>query len=271
MNDLILRNLIFPGASVSHRRRAAPRHLASTALCLAGLLTSAPSVRAQTFSAATDWSSSTNPLGVWSYGSKSGLGQVLSLYGSNGPYLALSSWQTSSALPAVFKNQTNATVSYSAVYLPGEISAHPGSRGELSVFRFTAPANGMYAVQSHFYGLDTYGTTSDVTIEENNSSVLFSALVNGYRAGSDQYYASTLSLAAGDMLDFEVGYGNNNNYFFDTTGLQVDIQMTTAPEPASAVLIGSGLMAAFGLRRRARTHRLRRTPTRSVDYAYGLD
>ena len=70
------------------------------------------------------------------------------------------------------------------------------------------------------------GTTTDVWIlKNNNPSALFSGVVD-YVAGPRfaTFTSKTVKLKAGDFLDFQVGYGSNQNINFDSTGLNAVIE-----------------------------------------------
>jgi hypothetical protein len=50
------------------------------------------------------------------------------------------------------------------------------------------------------------------------------------RPSRSSSFEATLALAAGDTLDFTVGYGPDGNYFRDTTGLDVRITIPERPQ-----------------------------------------
>lgn len=91
-------------------------------------------------------------------------------------------------------------------------------------------------------GADFVGPTStDVHILLNGSS-LFSSSLNGFGASSTKSFSNgSLSLNAGDILDFAVGFGNNGNYFFDSTGIDVTISSQNSPNPTAVPETSSGL------------------------------
>jgi len=60
----------------------------------------------------------------------------------------------------------------------------------------------------------------------------------------------TISLAAGDTIDFAVGYGANGDYFFDSTGINATVG--AVPEPATAALLLGGVLAVLQAARRRR-------------------
>ena len=75
--------------------------------------------------------------------------------------------------------------------------------------------------------------------------------MNGF--GATQDYFSTISLTAGDVVDFAVGYGSNGDYYNDVTGLDLSIdEDNTAPEPASCIHVATGLVGVLGIARRRR-------------------
>jgi hypothetical protein len=61
--------------------------------------------------------------------------------------------------------------------------------------------------------------------------------VTGFGAGTGPSFDFRLILTHGDQLDFAVGYGNNRDYGFDSTGLSVQIIARIPPafvlQPAS--------------------------------------
>jgi hypothetical protein len=107
---------------------------------------------------------------------------------------------------------------------------HPGLNGEYAVLRFTVPADGTYKVSGQFYALDdnATGTTTDVSILQNNAKAgSFSGKVDYYGGAKSASFTSTIfSLKKGNTLDFQVGYGANKTYEYDSTGLMALIEKT---------------------------------------------
>jgi len=97
---------------------------------------------------------------------------------------------------------------------------HPGPNGERGVVKWTAPAAGTYTVAGRFQGIDTGATTSDVSITKNGT-VLFSGNLNGY--GTQLPFSLSVTVAAGDAIEFTVGVGANGTYNNDSTGLAATI------------------------------------------------
>jgi hypothetical protein len=117
---------------------------------------------------------------------------------------------------------------------------------QISIVRFTAPTSGAFLLKSMFSGLDFVGpTTTDVHVLLNEVSI-FDGLVNGFGPGPS--FTQVLNLNAGDHVDFAVGYGTNGNFDFDSTGLAATFQ--SVPEPASILLLATGIAAVIATGRR---------------------
>jgi len=177
------------------------------------------------FNPSTQFSVTKNPNGVWSYGWEQSRGSALNLYTQTVSVNSVIGWTTPSRVDGgVFNNPTDAPITIGTVTTPAMSAAFsPGPQNQNAVFRWTAPFSGQYAVSAKFYGVDYVGpTTSDVSILHNDTQ-LFAAYVNGYGPSSNQSYTGTVSISKGDTLDFTCGYGDNGNYYYDTTGLVVTI------------------------------------------------
>jgi len=208
-----------------------------TGLLLSGLL-SLPG-QAQTYDAASQFSATTNPNGVWSYGFEPNLGAFFSLYDqestdNNG--IAVWWYQTATAsAPMVLFNTSSQPVTEGTWTLPaGKLALYPGPEdqtNEYSVVRWTAPAGGAVAIGGDFIGYDTQPvTTTDVHVLYNKSSVFF-GLIQSYNTPLS--FSLTQTVNAGDTIDFLVGFGSNGTNTGDMTGLDATIGYT-----ASAVLSG---------------------------------
>jgi hypothetical protein len=210
-------------------------------LLVTGQLTLALCVRAGTYDVAADFSTNSNPNGVWSYGYATVLGGSLILYTDTSfSTPSVIGWRHNIGfgVPAVFYNRTaNTTTTGDGTPNLGPYQAcfHPGPDDEYSIYRFTAPAAGNYQLQAAFVGADVGGTTTDVHVLLNDSSI-FDGSVNGFGPGTGPSFSTNLVLQANDRIDFEVGYGNNG-FFYDSTGIQAIL--TSSPrlstQPVSAV------------------------------------
>ncbi len=99
---------------------------------------------------------------------------------------------------------------------------HPGGggEGEQTIVRWTAPKAGTYQLQGRFQGIDTGGTTTSVYIL-NKGMQVWSNNIDGY--GVQATYDFSVTVAAGDVIDFVVGYFRNKNNKNDSTGLAATI------------------------------------------------
>ena len=77
------------------------------------------------------------------------------------------------------------------------------------------------------------------------------ALINGY--GTSQAFSAALTLGAGSVVDIAVGFGSNGNWYDDSTGIKATIaEAATVPEPASVVLMATGVFGIAGVAARRR-------------------
>ena len=205
------------------------------------------------YDAAKDFSSTSNPTGVWSYGSSSTLGSAFNLDVSSATVAGLNFWEGPISgvppltYPQIFHNGTGSTITYAGTIqmLPGQLALHPGPQDQYSVIQFTSPAAGTYHLASLFTGIDFRGpTTTDVHVLLDGSAI-FNGSVNGF--GSGPSFATTLTLKAGDTVDFAVGFGSNGNYLFDSTGITATL--SSVPEPSTMVLALVGVLTLAGYAR----------------------
>lgn len=204
----------------------------------------------------TDFSANTtNPNGPWSYGySPTATDPSFTLYDTRGSRsdnstiqywnsLLLSAGSQQEGNPSVEANSSNATESFLTISLqPHQVMLHPGSTGSNSVMKWTAPVSGTYQISATFSGVDIVGTTTDVHVTKTTLACtaqtvtsLFDGDVNGYGATATFNSAVPIYLAAGESVDFRVGYGSNANFLNDSTGLSVNITATAPPPVFSTI------------------------------------
>jgi hypothetical protein len=216
------------------------------------------------YSAAGDFSTASNPNGVWSYGTtgttltgtltlytatKSGIGGIANWFGWEGTQPIFGD-----NFPLVGEN-VGATTGTSAdvVLLPGELAEHPAHDGSYAVVRFAAPISGVFSLNAVFEGQEFQGTgpatSTDVHVLLNGVAI-FNGAVNDFGPSSDQSFVTTLALNAADRVDFSVGDGSEGSFLGDTTGL--DARLSLVPEPSGFVLFLSALCLSglSALRRR---------------------
>ncbi len=227
------------------------KHKAALTLAVLTFAAAAPSAYAQTYDAAKDFSAVSNPNSVWSYGYENTLGGALTLYTDHfAPTASTTGWykNISSNVPFVLKNFGTVPDSRFAdlVLQPGQLAFHPGPQDQFSIVRFTASANGLYNLSAAFTPVTSDGTTTDVHILENGTS-LFSGFVTGtYNAPtSAPSFSGVLNLKSGDIVDFAVGYGANGNFLRDSTGISAVLAPAAVPEASSIVSLG--VLLALGL------------------------
>ena len=232
-------------------------------LSVAAILLAASSASAATWNAADDFSTTANPNGPWSYGyltdlSDSGTFTTLPARSSG----SLEGWRnpdlTESGFPLVAQNTGVVNLGFSDVILaPGALLLHPGrDLGPYVAIRWTAPTAGTFDIAGAFSTLDATGTavtSTDVSVRRNGSAESSGSLTGSSLTELASFNLS-LSLAAGDLIDFAVSPGSDN-FFGDSTGFEATITQDTSvgviPLPASLPLLLAGL-GAIGLIRRRR-------------------
>ncbi len=224
--------------------------------------------RAATYDIASDFLTGpgNNPNGVWSYGFTPtvpvitpGVPPALVLYDVSGtdtcghPFWNSSVVQSLGA-PAVFDNPTGGALNCGIYVHPAHTAAfHPGQQDQFSIYRFTTPSAGNYALDATFTVLDPATGGTDVHIL-NNGTQIYSADNTGGPTGTVfGSYNQNLSLAAGDLIDFAVGYGRDNSFFSDSTGINASLTTGAAvPEPSTLLFLAAGLPGLGFIRRRTR-------------------
>jgi hypothetical protein len=186
---------------------------------------------------AHEFSIAKNPNGLWSYGSTATLGGLFTLYpqalidlqGVQGKDL----WNvgtsdcTDSQTPYAGRSPEQQTQPPAFIIFPVDtVDMHPGCHGEDTVVRFTAPLAGNYRLRGSFEGIDKCCPTTDVHIRLNSATSLLDGNINGF--GQQVLFDLQQQVGAGDTIDFIVGFGNDGNYFNDSTALQLAIDLLPA-------------------------------------------
>ncbi|HZD94818.1 MAG TPA: LamG-like jellyroll fold domain-containing protein, partial [Candidatus Sulfotelmatobacter sp.] len=191
------------------------------------------------FDATSNFSGTSNPTGPWTYGSTPTRGGTFTPYAFTGQFAGMPGWFRTAqgpvaTAPLLVYNNTGISVVSGGLNIPPEtLLLHPGTSGENSVLRFTAPVTGSFLVQGRFYGVDT--TTTDVSILLNSTTTLLAGNINERNFGIPFTFVRTLN--AGDKLDFSVGIGSNNNNSLDSTAMQLII--TQAGSSATSATFSS--------------------------------
>lgn len=201
-----------------------------------------------------DFSTTSSQSGGWSYGSLATLNGAFALDTAK---MSMSNNQmqgwtsdASSIFPFVEVNTTNHDViDGGTTYLPGLIAMHPSPTGIYSAVQWTAPTSGMYSIAATFADVPPsyFPATVDLHILLNGSSI-FDSNLSGNQLS--QSFNKNVSLTAGQSITFAVGFGSNQNYYYDHTSLSAQINpisasVTPVPEPSTfaLMLIGGAVVA----------------------------
>jgi hypothetical protein len=182
------------------------------------------------YDAVRDFSTASNPNGVWSYGYLTQLGTPLILYTSsdNQCMPGMSWWGLllgqCNFMPVVGHNDTDHTFCWLTNCLPPTyLMSQPGWNGELSVVRWTAPKAGKGTVSGAVTGVDcTYPTSSTFYMVLNTNQRLLSAPVDSCDLPLT-FEDYQLTVQAGDTLDFVVDWGPDGSPIGDGTGIQFKV------------------------------------------------
>ena len=194
------------------------------------------------FDVENDYSTNSNPAGAWSYGWKPSVNGAfsalpVSLMEVYGPGHIIHRWLKTSAggPPSVNKNvgTVNSISDGGAGNIPpGVVWYGPGNTAAdtFGAIRLTIPAGqgGLYrlesAVRTYLDGPASGDTDFHVA---RNGVELFGQFMPG---DSSSGYTNTITLGDGDILDFLVGRGQDNNSY--ASGLKIKARLTKVPTPS---------------------------------------
>jgi hypothetical protein len=228
---------------------------------------------------ARDYSTTANPNGDWSYGVYLEDAYGFSIYNwvSHQDYAGnpdLTYWgnpgDDSLTVGAIFDNPstTNIFSGYGLWLRPGEVMFHPAAydASYCPFIRWTAPADMDISIDAEFTGHADSATTDVLVLlngDMNDGSVyvgtpLFDGYVQGNAGCSElgiaqsgatpvQSYQGTISVHAGDYIDFFANAGGNG-YGGDPTG--VSAKITQVPEPGTWIVLATGLIGLLVWRKR---------------------
>lgn len=232
------------------------RNISTFAICAVCFF--AQPVDAATFDAVADFDTSVNPAGPWSYGTFATIDDpgTFGTLAQQNSILGLAGFDgyTSGGSHIVASNTNATTISPGTPSYPaGSLILHPSSLGAQAVVRWTAPTTGMFDVMGGFFWTDLIGssTTTDGSIYKNDDLEFTGAVKGSINLNAE--FDLTLSVIAGDTVDFVVGWGADSNFFYDSTELRAtitDVPTSPVPLPAGGLLLLSALGCAVGLKRR---------------------
>lgn len=208
---------------------------------------------------AQEFSISNNPNGVWSYGFTPTLGGPFALADKKSAnlmgldYQQGSDWWLSTAqadcdnwLGGGVARVEQEQLHGSQMFFRDTVTEHPGCHGELATLRWTAPLRGTYEFRGNFQGtqLACGGTSTDVHIRWNSATSLFDGDIYGFVDNRELLFNVQQQVAAGDTIDFAVGFGLDGNYYCDGTALQLTIDLITSidikpGDPTKTIHIGT--------------------------------
>jgi hypothetical protein len=194
-----------------------------------GVSAQAPQWKNADYDAVRDFSTQSNPNGVWSYGYLTSWGAPLTLYvwgGTCEQIPGISFWLISPCgdtphIPLVAHNDTDKPICWLTACIPTTyLWLHPTS--ELTVLRWTAPSSGKFWMEVKFIGLDCCTTSTYAHVLLNSKRSLLKAPINSYKWPLS-FEPRALGLSAGDTLDFIVDWGKDADYNNDSTGAEVKV------------------------------------------------
>jgi hypothetical protein len=199
----------------------------------------AAALQANVYNAVSDFPiSATNPNGVWSYWVMDSVGTqgFTSAQFTSNPGLAgggTASGYVDTADTAILRNMSTGDINYLGTTWPNSLLLlHPGTGGQYSVVRFTAPNTGQYQIAALFVGLNSE-TSSDVHVVVSSDHSDHTANISGTQQNN---FVINATLQTGDTIDFTVGNSGTSN-IGDSTGFNALI----TPEPGFYGLLALGL------------------------------
>ena len=209
-----------------------------SAVLAGGALLAGPA-QAAAYDAVSDFSVTSNPGSVWSYGYSNGVFPAYSLALFDKPTATATYLSWTDASYIVFGTPVAwLYLSGSAIngVLPGQMALHPGPLYRAyAILRFTAPSTAAYNVVGQFYAGDS-GAMNGSVVHNSNLSTPLAYFSNTTDASTFSF--SALHLVAGETLDLAVG--NNGDYSSGSTPVTMTIT-TAVPEPATLALMLGGL------------------------------
>jgi hypothetical protein len=213
-----------------------------------------PPPPARVFDLSTDFSPASNPVGAWSYGYTAALGGQFNLltfaktFGANNG-VPISAWQVSDAFGPTVNRVMGPGIAMSEggafTAPPGTVYVWPGnegSPGSFGVIRFTVPpgSSGVYRLESEVRPTFDGPVSGDTDFHVlRNGQELFGQFL---APNSGTSWSNTLTLVAGDAIDFVVGRGADGLQDHSSLKVQATLTLVTnaPPHPPSGAFDLSG-------------------------------
>jgi hypothetical protein len=214
-----------------------------------------PLAQATTYDLSADWSTSSNPNGVWSYNQGAA---PLPLFQNNWLATGLNAWTANAGLPPSW---SRSTIAYGTA-VAGDVIVHASNGTDaLANVTWISPSSGTIDISGQAWDVEhATGRDDDWSIFLNATTLASRASIFGVvKNSSDADFANNLALGQsltglavlpGDVVTFQVRRIQSS--FGHFTG--VDLTIELVPEPPSLVLLAVALLAtaASGLARRLR-------------------
>jgi hypothetical protein len=196
-----------------------------------------------TYNVVADFSSASNPNGVWAYGYSSTLTNLdsnFALYtdASLSCWTGIECWNApATGVPDIGRNTTGSLLNFATtVHVPvDQLHMHPYA-DTYSIVRWTAPGSGTYLFDGAWFVQDDHAESVTLDIVGLGYSSTFSNQL----LGASKPFSELQYLAQGENIYFAVG--PNGSYYYDSTGLTLTV--AGVPEPGSLQL---GLLGVLGL------------------------
>lgn len=182
---------------------------------------------AQVYDAVANFSTNSNPNGVWSYGWATSAGGPFQLMTTLSAYGTIAGYNNGLSLPdtcAVDYGFGGGVTNGTVVWLPDTLHMDPQSYA--AIVRFTASTNGTYQIQGLFRLQDTNTKAHYLNILLRTNIAVYYFNTTGGQLNSEYPYSFQLNLLQGDTLDFVVSC-ESGQYGNLATGLKATVTLVT--------------------------------------------
>lgn len=202
---------------------------------------------AATFDLKTDFSTSSNPNGVWSYRDGTNLLTASNVQGCLSLSSSTPGWTV--GCPATLFSATSDQLDW----LTGDIVTHTNPGNVINI-RFTAPSSGIASISGNTWMMREVGRTNNWSILVNGSSVTSGSMTDHFYTRSSPMLFSSgtggagvlsgIALALGDTIELQYAPPGTGDF----AGMNLAIELSNVPEPAAFWLVAPATL--WFLRRR---------------------